>query len=95
MDAALNRKSLTLGIPGIVMQIAGNIMVNVGGANATQPNTVMILAGIVVALVGTALLILGLSWYAKAKGQSGWWGLMGLLSCIGLIVLAVLPDKRK
>ena len=95
MDAALNRKSLTLGIPGIVLQIAGNIMVNVGGVNATQPNTPIILLGVVVALTGTVLLIMGLSMYAKAKGQSGWWGLMGLLSCLGLIVLAVLPDKRK
>jgi len=95
VDAALNRKSLTVGIPGIILQIAGNVIVNLGSANPEAPNLAMVLGGAALALVGTVLLIAGLSWYAQAKGQSGWWGLMGLLSCIGLLVLALLPDKRK
>lgn len=95
MDAALNRKSLTFGIPGIILQLAGNVMANMGTSNPQNPNWAMALGGLAVALVGTALLIYGLALYAQAKGQSGWWGLMGLLSCIGLLVLALLPDKTK
>jgi len=46
-------------------------------------------------LLGTVLFIIGLCYYAKAKGRSGWWGLMGFLSLIGLIVLACLKDYNK
>jgi hypothetical protein len=45
--------------------------------------------------LGTCLLIAGLSCYARAKGRSGLWGAMGLLSIIGLIVLACLEDRNK
>ena len=89
MDKELNKKSLMLGIPGILLQIVGRVIMTTQGEGA------MSLVGVVVALVGTVMLIAGLSWYARAKGHSGWWGLMGLLSIIGLIILAVLPDKRK
>ena len=51
--------------------------------------------GLAVAVAGTVLLILGLSMYARAKGHSPWWCLMGVLSIIGLIVLAALPDRLK
>lgn len=87
MDAQLNRKSLALGIPGIVLQIVGNVVVRM------QPDYALI--GVVITLGGTVLLIAGLSYYAQAKGHSGWWGLMGFLSCLGLLVLALLPDRRK
>lgn len=50
----------------------------------------------------TALFILGLiSWFygchkwAEGKGYSGALGLLGILSFLGLIVLAFLPDRRK
>ena len=45
--------------------------------------------------VSTILLILGLGYYAKSKGYAGALGLLGLLSCVGLIIVAVLPDKTK
>lgn len=48
--------------------------------------------GLLVTLVGTGLLIAGLAMYAKAKGRSPAWGLLGFLSIIGLIVLALLKD---
>ncbi len=44
-------------------------------------------------LLGTVLLIIGLVYYAKAKGRHPAWGIMGLLSIIGLIVLALLKDR--
>ena len=40
-------------------------------------------------------LIYGLYNYAKGKGYSGWLCLLGFLYILGLIILVVLPDKRK
>jgi len=48
-----------------------------------------------VMLVGTVLLIIGLAYYARAKGRHPAWCLMGFLSVIGLIVLACLKDYGK
>lgn len=98
MDAALNRKSLMIGVPGIAMQIGGRVMM-VMSEPSTDPrvkqDTSLELPGLGLALVGTVLLIIGLGLYAKSKGHHGAWGLMGLLSIIGLIVLACLPDRLK
>lgn len=93
MDAALNSKSLKFGVPGIILQIVGNVMVRT--QNPNQPNLAIVLGGVVIAIAGTILLIYGLSLYAKAKGHSPWLGLLGLLSCLGLLVLALLPDRLK
>ena len=46
-------------------------------------------------LVGVVLIIVGLAYYAMAKGRTPAWGLMGFLSIIGLIVLACLKDLDK
>lgn len=101
MDAALNRKSLMLGVPGILLQIVGNIVMrspelsNLDPSLAVKPSAALEFGGLAIALIGTALLILGLSWYARAKGHSGWWGLLGLASIFGLIALACIKDKNK
>ena len=41
------------------------------------------------------MFILGCRSYAVGKGHSKWLGLLGLLSCVGLLVLIVLPDHNK
>ncbi len=82
-----NNISLALGVPGIILQIVGNII-----AQANQGTNTALL-GVLITLIGTALLIAGLAYYAMAKGRSGWWGLCGFLSCIGLLILAVLKDR--
>jgi hypothetical protein len=46
-----------------------------------------------ISLLGSLLLIAGLAFYAKAKGQHPAWCAFGLLSIIGVIVLACLKDK--
>ena len=80
-----NRRSFYFGIPGIILQIAGHLMRDsIGEPTAT---------GVLISLVGTALLITGFVFYAKAKGRHPAWCLMALLSIIGLIVLACLKDK--
>jgi len=44
---------------------------------------------------GFLLLIWGLWNYAKGKGYKGVWGLLGLLSIFGFVILALFPDKKK
>lgn len=73
----LNNLSLLLGGSGLLVQVVGNLS---GGVT-----------GVVLMLVGTGLLIWGLTYYARMRGQSPWWGLLGLLSCIGMFILLLLP----
>ena len=75
-----NDISLALGTPGIILQIVGIF---------NQAS----LFGSLALLAGTGLLIAGLAYYAIAKGRSGWWGLCGFLSWIGLVILALLKDR--
>jgi hypothetical protein len=99
MIAKYNRKSLVLGIPGLLLQVGCIFTANLitakarsGGATPPDALALFLAAG---SLVGAVLLIIGLGFYAKAKGYSAVLGLLGLLSCIGLLILAVLPDKTK
>ncbi|HEV2972930.1 MAG TPA: hypothetical protein VGY55_23380 [Pirellulales bacterium] len=84
MIARYNSISLLAGVPGIILQIAGQVVMR------TNPSHEAI--GALVAIAGTALLMLGLAYYALAKGRNPAWCLMGLLSIIGIIVLACLKD---
>jgi hypothetical protein len=89
-----NRISLALGIPGLLLQIASQFIVNLYKNPAAQMQSeilpIIATAGL---MVGTVLLIIGLCYYAKAKGYSAVYGFLGLLSCIGLIILALMKDK--
>jgi hypothetical protein len=76
---AMNRTSLLLGAPGLALQVAGNLTHGI--------------VGNLVSLVGVGLLIAGLSSYARMRGHSAWYGALGLLSCLGMLILAVLPKK--
>jgi hypothetical protein len=75
----LNRISLLLGGPGLILQGVGNMM---GGA-----------VGGLTMLVGTVLLIVGLTFYARMRGRHPAWGMFGLLSLVGMIVLLVLSKN--
>ena len=46
-------------------------------------------------IIGTALLVIGLAYYAKGKERNLAWGLMGVLGIIGIIVLVFLKDHQK
>ncbi len=76
-----NNISLLAGIPGLLLQIVGRVLSGSSGA-----------VGTLLMVVGTALLLIGLAYYAKAKGRHPAWCLMAFLSLIGLIVLACLKD---
>ena len=87
------------GVPGLALQIVCIIAINViagkAAGNGAMPPVGTIALFELGAGVGDILLIVGLCFYAKAKGYSPFLGLLGLLSCIGLLVLAILPDKTK
>ncbi len=83
MIAEYNRKSFIFGIPGIILQFIGYFV--------RSPRMMITFWGIPVA--GTCLLLVGLVYYAKAKGRHPAWSLFGLLSIIGVIVLGCLEDK--
>jgi hypothetical protein len=72
---------------GIVLEIAGRSM-------AHNPEPMRSIAGIII-LIGAVAFIWGCAQYSKGKGFSPWFGFFGLLSIIGLIVLALFPDKHK
>jgi hypothetical protein len=99
MITKYNRKSLIFGIPGLALQLGCLFATNLiaakikGTGDLPSPAlTGLFELGIV---AGDVLLIVGLCYYAKAKGYSAALGLLGLLSCIGLLILALLPDKTK
>jgi hypothetical protein len=80
-----HKKNTNAGIGlGILLQFAGGVINSQGGA--------WIALGIVVTLLGAAAFIWGCMNYAEGKGHSKWLGLLGLLSCVGLIILVMLPD---
>lgn len=82
-----NNISLAFGAPGLVIQIGGYVMSQV----STDP--MLALLGALISLAGTALLLVGLAFYAQAKARHPAWCLMGFASIVGLIVLACLKDR--
>jgi uncharacterized membrane protein len=79
-----NNLSFVFAIPGLILQGVGRYL------QMSQPEPTL---GLLVAIVGTVLLLVGFAYYAMAKGRNPAWCLMAFLSCIGLIVLACLKDK--
>jgi hypothetical protein len=49
--------------------------------------------GILLWMSAVAFLLAGSWHWAKYKGRSGWWALLGLLAPIGFIPLALMKDK--
>ena len=72
-----NNLSLKIAIPGIALQLIGGYM----------------LGGEQLILAGTVMVIVGLAFYAKAKGRNPAWCLVGGISCLGLLIMALLKDK--
>lgn len=81
-----NQLSLVFGVPGLLLQTGAVIYQWPAGQEAI---------GVGLVWLGTVALLVGLAFYAKAKGWSYAWGLLGLASVIGAIVLGVFPDRSK
>ena len=89
MIAKYNRRSLYWGAPGLVLQIAGPMMFMMWENEATG------YVGAFAALIGFTMLMIGFGFYVKAKEQHPAWALLALLSWLGFIVLARLPDRHQ
>lgn len=85
------KSNLGVGV-GFVIAVVGRLMTAAGGSSHSSALTGL---GYLVGIVGSGLFIWGCVNYAQGKGYSPWLGALGLLSCLGLIVLVVLPDKMK
>lgn len=55
----------------------------------------LIVSVVVIWLIGAAFIIWGCCNYMIEKGYNWAWGFLGLLSLLGLIILACFPDKYK
>jgi hypothetical protein len=80
----LNLLSFAFAVPGIGLQFFGSALV----AGAHSRADALLLVGML-RLIGVPLIIAGLACYAMMKGRSWALGLLGLLSCLGLLILAV------
>ncbi|MGV3617482.1 MAG: hypothetical protein ACO1SV_19320 [Fimbriimonas sp.] len=88
---ALQKSSTLKILIAIALMVGGVIIMGVGsGGDANSP---MAMIGMVIRLIGIIPWFWGLADYGKSKGYSPFIALLGLLSCIGLIILVVLPDK--
>ena len=79
MKKKYNNISVALGLPGLLLQYVGATGSSESAAFFT--------------IIGSILFIVGLAYYAMAKGRSPIWAVMGFLSIIGLIILALLPEN--
>ena len=80
-----NQKNAKAGIiSGIVLQIAGRLLLN-SGSDAP---------GMTLTLFGAGFFIWGCMNFAEGKGYSKWFGALGLLSCLGLGILLIIKDKH-
>jgi len=94
---ALQTKGAIFIIVGLVTSIGARVLglVLTTGTNdsPTDMNPILAIFILIASIVGLVCWFIGLSAYARSKGYSSWYSLLGLLSCIGLIILAVLPDR--
>jgi TRAP-type C4-dicarboxylate transport system permease small subunit len=60
----------------------------------SQPESAGFLAWLL-CLVGIGFFVWGSSQYAKGKGHSPYWGVLGLFYIFGFVVLFFLPDRHK
>lgn len=86
IESHKNKANFGIGV-GIVLSITGRLWVN-----ALAEEDPLALLALALQVVGYGLFIFGCVQYALAKGRSGFWGLLGCLSLIGLIVLVLLKD---
>lgn len=73
-------------VVGFLLNMLGGFVVEWLGGSKKGPTALAL------RFSGTALLVGGGIFYARLKGRSGWWGLIGLLNCIGYCVL-IFMDK--
>lgn len=88
----LNALSFAFGIPGLALQFGAGAFAS-GGGRMSEVDAGQAAFVIIMRLVGVALLIVGLLFNARWKGRNAAWGLFGLLSCLGLLVLYFITKR--
>lgn len=83
------RLSLVIGVPGIFIGMIGAIVAQIFGLSL-----IAFVAGVALAIVGLGLIIIGFTFYARARGYEGleqfsWFHPYGLLT------LLTMKDKTK
>src|SRR5713101_7361664 len=87
-------KSIIALILGIGMMFGGGMVGGYLSYGAGESSLPIIVAAIIW-LPGFCFFMWGCVNLARAKGHSGWFGLVGLLFILGLILLVLLEDKSK
>jgi len=82
-------------VSGIVWQTGSLILIFVIAANRANANTAIVVLGWLSLLGSTVSLIIRLGYYARVKGYAAVFGLLGLVSLLGVPMVALLPDKTK
>ncbi|HEU6449385.1 MAG TPA: hypothetical protein VFV23_13215 [Verrucomicrobiae bacterium] len=96
MIAKYSKRSLWIGLPGVLLQAACLFLPGILASPGKDSTLIWASLGwIVGSTLGSILFMVGLGYYAKAKGYNAALGLLGLLTCVGLLILAVLPDRTK
>lgn len=86
-------KRIACCIMGVICMVIGGILVGMA-PEYYYDWTAFDTAAVIFYPLGIYLVLQGSYWWAKEKGRSGWWCLMGLLAPIGYLVLMSLKDKR-
>lgn len=81
--------AIAIGMVLLVGAAIGAIATTSGGT----PSDVLIIPLVILRYAALVPWFWGLSEYAKSKGYPGTYALWGILSCIGLLVLVLIPDK--
>ena len=83
------KRTTNIGIGvGFVLVLFGKYLAMAGSGPAG-------VLGWLLRLIGVGFFVWGCSQYAKAKGQSPYWGALGVLYILGFVVLFFLPDRHK
>ena len=73
----------------------GWLLTLIGNVLSREHTSISGLLGGLLIVVGIGLFLWGCGQYAKGKGYSGYWGALGLLYLVGLVVLFLFPDRHK
>jgi hypothetical protein len=83
------RQQAAIGIPfGFILMLFGHVLRGSEIEDSIFVASLLTVGGIV-------LFLWGCVGYSMGKGYSKWLGTLGVLGCIGVVILALLPDRRK
>ena len=91
-----NKRKTNIGVGiGLVLQIIARFVVRENERGDPTGPVGLVVLGLILGVTGFAFFIWGCMNYAEGKGHSKHLGWLGLLSCLGLIIMICLPDRHK